>query len=355
MGGEISIVDKEVGEKGTCFRFNVILKVCASDLGSISEDDKTVKSSPGNLSSGPNTSFCSPKRQGCNSSIVVLFISSDERRKMTRRFLTAQGIKVLAVKSIGQLSETLRQFKQQNVCSSRSDLSSSFGYLTWPTSQDSNNNTRPKGVPLSAMDGTDTPRANHRNLSNFILLVMDTTRVDFHDLCKVVGEFRKDSKNACFRIVWLGSRCIQLHGLDEKKLPPSDIIIPMPLHGSRLYSLIHLLPEFGGNNIPQHANQHQDRMRKQNGQEEKQEIVRFSISGSSSSPLRGKKVLLVEDDCLQQMIGKKILLKLGVNIEMCRNGKEALTMVSKGLSDQRNLGASHILPFEYILMDCQVT
>ncbi|KAI3519538.1 hypothetical protein L1887_08738 [Cichorium endivia] len=54
------------------------------------------------------------------------------------------------------------------------------------------------------------------------------------------------------------------------------------------------------------------------------------------------------------IIAKKILLKLGVNFEMCRNGKEALAMVSKGLNDQRNLGASHILPFEYIFMDCQM-
>lgn len=60
MGGKIRIVDKEVGEKGTCFRFNVLFKVCVSDL---SEDDKTVKSSP------PSSS----------SSIVVLFISGDER------------------------------------------------------------------------------------------------------------------------------------------------------------------------------------------------------------------------------------------------------------------------------------
>ncbi|KAI3492418.1 hypothetical protein L1887_42922 [Cichorium endivia] len=37
-----------------------------------------------------------------------------------------------------------------------------------------------------------------------------------------------------------------------------------------------------------------------------------------------------------------------------RNGKEALAMVSKGINDQRNLGASHILPFEYIFMDCQM-
>ncbi|CAH1447553.1 unnamed protein product [Lactuca virosa] len=336
MGGEISIVDKEVGEKGTCFRFHVVFKVCVSDL---SEDDKTVKSSP-----PPSSS---------SSSIVVLFISSDERRKMAQNFIAAQGIKVLAVKNIGQLSESLREFRRQEEEQNRSssDLSLSFGYLNWPTPTPTSNGV---GVPLSALDGTDvspTPQRNNNNnqtgrrVPNFILLVIDTTRVDFNELCKAVAEFRKDSKNSCsrIRIVWLGSKCIQLQGLDEKKLPPSDIIIPMPLHGSRLHSLIHLLPEFGGNfpGTPPIANHHQITK-----QEEEIE--------SSSSPLRGKKVLVAEDDSLQQMIAKKILLKLGVSFEMCRNGKEAFNMVSKGLSHQTNLGASHILPYEYIFMDCQM-
>nr|KAJ0224301.1 hypothetical protein LSAT_V11C100045080 [Lactuca sativa] len=272
---------------------------------------------------------------------------------MAQKFIAARGIKVLAVKNIGQLSESLREFRRQEEEQNRSssDLSLSFGYLNWPTTTPTSNGVR---VPLSALDGTDVspiPKRNNNNnnnqtglgVPNFILLVIDTTRVDFNELCKAVAEFRKDSKNVCSRVVWLGSKCIQLQGLDEKKLPPSDIIIPMPLHGSRLHSLIHLLPEFGGNfpatPPPPHANRHQIT---------KQEEIQ------SSSPLRGKKVLVAEDDSLQQMIAKKILSKLGVSFEMCRNGKEAFTMVSKGLSHQTNLRASHILPYEYIFMDCQM-
>ncbi|CAI9260997.1 unnamed protein product [Lactuca saligna] len=72
MRGEISIVDKEVGEKGTCFKFNVVFKVYIFDL---SEDYKAMK-------------IYSPK-QGYNSSIVVLFISRDERVKMAQNFIKA--------------------------------------------------------------------------------------------------------------------------------------------------------------------------------------------------------------------------------------------------------------------------
>nr|XP_043638434.1 histidine kinase CKI1-like [Erigeron canadensis] len=308
MGGEISIVDK-VCERGTCFRFNVVFKVSRSNLCSNSEDEKTP--SLGNLSPVSNTPFCSPIRQDSSSS-TVLFISSDARRRMTQRFLRAQGINVLAVKNIQLLSETLRGFRQEqnSICSLRPGLNLSSGYLTRSTSRDSS----PRNVPLSALDGTDVSPARRTN-----------------------------------RPTVSGSRCMKVHGLDEKQLPPSDIILPMPLHGSRLYSLIDLLPELGSviSCTPPQGNR-----RKPRRQDEIQEISR--ISPSSSSPLRGKKVLLVEDDKLQLMIAKKSLLKHGMVIDTCTNGKEALILVSKSLNDQRDLGASYVLPYDYIFMDCQM-
>ncbi|KAI7728375.1 LOW QUALITY PROTEIN: hypothetical protein M8C21_005694, partial [Ambrosia artemisiifolia] len=291
MGGEISIVDKEPGERGTCFRFHVL----RSDLHVLSDEEKV------NLSSGSNTPFCSPKQNDHNSSTVVLFISNDERRKVSQRFLRARGVKVLVAKTVGELSTTLKEFRQ----SSRS----------------------PKEVPLSTFDGMDVSKArmNRRaTLPGFILLVVDTTQADFRELC------------------------MQAHGLDEKQLPPSDVIMPMPLHGSRLYSLIDLLPEFRDKFpcTPPHDNPHTPER-----QVEVEEITRIS---PNRSPLRGKKVLLVEDNSMQQMIAKRVFLKNGVIFDTCTNGNEALTFVSKGLTDQKVLGAPHILPYDFILMDCQM-
>ncbi|KAL8262223.1 hypothetical protein R6Q59_026272 [Mikania micrantha] len=336
MGGEISIVDKEPEETGTCFKFHVIFKVFRSDPHVNSEDDRI------SMSSGSNTPFCSPKRKDHNSTNVVLFISSDERRKVARKFLRARGLKVFAAKDVGELAETLKEFRRPS-CSSGSYLNLSFGYLTRPSRS-------PKEVPLSAMDGTDgsTARVNNwANVPGFVLLVIDTTRADFRELCRVVAEFRKDINDACFRVVWLGFRCMQVHGLDEKQLPPSDVIVPMPLHGSRLYSLI---DEFRDKMpyTPRHT-------RRSPGIQEEEEVVEITrISPSCRSPLRGKKVLLVEDNSTQQMIAKRIFLNNGVIFDTCTNGKEALTFVSKGLTDQKDLGASHILPYDYILMDCEM-
>nr|GEY60333.1 histidine kinase CKI1-like [Tanacetum cinerariifolium] len=206
-------------------------------IWNIHEDDKT-------LSSGSNTPIRSPKRLDDNSSIVVIFISSDERRRVIQEFLRAHKIKVLGVKNIVELSQTLRELKQEQekLSTSKSDLNKSFGFLGWPTSRSSN--TSPKNDPLS---------------------------------------------------------------LDEKQLPPSDLIIPMPVHGTRLNSLINLLPEFGDGNPSQH------------------------------------------------LTSQKLLSINGVTTTSCvNNGKKALDMVTKGLNDQRNIGASHILPYDYIFMDCQM-
>ncbi|CAK9152911.1 unnamed protein product [Ilex paraguariensis] len=59
MGGEIGILNKEVGEKGTCFKFNTFLTVCETDTsGNESEDDNESHggyiSSDSYQHSGPN-------------------------------------------------------------------------------------------------------------------------------------------------------------------------------------------------------------------------------------------------------------------------------------------------------------
>nr|GEW45343.1 histidine kinase CKI1-like [Tanacetum cinerariifolium] len=272
MGGEISIVDNKLVEKGTCFAFSVVLDVCLSNSRNIHEDDKT-------LSSGSNTPLRIPKRLDDNSSIVVIFICLDERRRVIQEFLHAHKIKVLAVKNIVVLSQTLRELKQEQekVSSSKSDLYKSFGYLGWPTSRSSN--TSPKNAPLSAMDGTD--------------------------------------------------------------VSPTQ--------------------KFGGTfpSTPQHHNQPTPREVEETQRITRDEQTPRKQEGpteiTKSSPLRGKNVLLADVDPSQRIVAQKLLSRNGVTTTYCvNNRKEALDMVIKGLNDQRNIGASHILPYDYIFMDCQM-
>lgn len=80
MGGEITIVEKELSENGTCFRFNTFFILCGSDRGTeLREDDHDFVSGGGLAYNsfypqpGPSTRVHRPKAEGSH---VVLFIST---------------------------------------------------------------------------------------------------------------------------------------------------------------------------------------------------------------------------------------------------------------------------------------
>jgi len=59
-------------------------------------------------------------------------------------------------------------------------------------------------------------------------------------------------------------------------------------------------------------------------------------------PLLGKKCLLVEDNKINQMVASALLKKLGVNISIANNGKEAIDILSQSSS------------YDIVIMDCQM-
>ncbi len=66
-----------------------------------------------------------------------------------------------------------------------------------------------------------------------------------------------------------------------------------------------------------------------------------SSSVDSERPLRGKGVLLVEDNVVNQLIGKEILLQMGLKVDVAENGRKAL----QALEDKA---------YDLVLMDCQM-
>ncbi|KAL2535239.1 Histidine kinase CKI1 [Forsythia ovata] len=448
MGGEIGIVDKEVGERGTCFRFNAFFSTCNETgiSGNAREDDIEVQggsiSSDSYQYSGSITRIHSPKAEV---SQVVIFIQSNERSQIIQKFMERQGIKAYAVKQHEQLSETLKRIKQKLNLSHQS----SSGKSDVNSLRASSN--RSKDVPLSSLDGTDNVpplqrRTSCRGFSSFVLIVIDTGAGPFRDISRAVAEFRRDlSNNCCSRVVWLdkpGTNRINFHGLDEDKLPAMDLIISKPLHGSRLKQIIGLLPEFGGaiqgmplrrgentcnseystsaaankthtgqiagksssENIPSRmgeieeldipsklyrvsglspefaprggentysaenmpgqicpesstsakANTSQNRAMTEKISGESLPLQKGEGS-SSKKPLTGKKILVADDDPIGRKIATSFASQLGANTYSCVNGEQALEAVCNGLKDQYITGASKIsVPFDYILMDCEM-
>ncbi|KAJ9171733.1 hypothetical protein P3X46_015052 [Hevea brasiliensis] len=425
MGGEIKIVEKENREKGTCFRFNSFLVALAetpstsntmagdNEMGSYNTHQNTVSTPRLNIRdpSPPLSKLgSSPKFEGSH---VVLLIQNVERCRIVHRFMKSLGIKVSVVSKWERLYSTLAKIKSKhNVSPYSSSGRSEFG------SRSEISSSRSKDVPLYALDGIEQRLPSHRR---FLLLVIDASAGPFQELHGAVTEFRRGLRQACCKVVWLDkppSRSINPRSLEEHMIHPDDDILRKPFHGSRLYLVIKLLPEFGGtlhHGVPSakpkkecafrkgkavkdpgtasvmHSHSRQrsatpqsyahslrdgDLVTKSSSRsgkhgkskhyparrhsvgpseiEEEEEELISHGNQSSDKPLRGMRFLVAEDNPFLCKIAMINLLRLGASVELCHNGEEALQLVRLGLQDPRKQEASPISPYDYILMDCEM-
>ncbi|KAF7818143.1 histidine kinase CKI1 [Senna tora] len=370
MHGDIRIVDKDIGEKGSCFRFNVILTVCETITGGKSTrkgnneigGDGIINQPQGLDIHTPSSgsSICSPSPRlpifissRLEASRVVLLIQNEARRRSTQRFMESLGIKVKVVKQWENLFHTLKKMKQKGSYSSQSSKGT-IDMSSRSTSQNSNGRT--KGVPLSATDGKDEYTTSvfekteeAANSLCFVLLVIDAIAGPFWELRRMVNEFRRGLGNPC-KVVWLNKplmRGVDLKAVDEDIFDPDDIVLSKPFHGTRLLQVIRLLPEYGGN------------LHSISGKESKArkspvdigEIQEYGDSSSSNKkPLGGSKFLVAEDTEILRRIAVKTLIQLGANsVEECKNGEDAVKVVEEALA-----GAFPNLPYDCILMDCEM-
>ncbi|KAL9148605.1 hypothetical protein ABFS82_12G052500 [Erythranthe guttata] len=327
IGGEIGIVDKEAGERGTCFRFNAFF-----ETDNNSSPSANIESIGHDLfrHSGTSLRTHSLKNKG---SQVLLLIDSPERSTLLQGFMHKIGIKVHVVKQYGQLSPSLKRIKRKLNLS----YYSSSGKSTTSSARSK------KEFPLSALEGTD------------------------NEISRVVAEFRRDlSENCCSRVVWLDS----LQGIDEDNLSPLDLVISKPLHASCLYQTIGLLPEFGGLPPPRkgEASHSVENIRRGNDvassdggankssvKGSKCEIEEVGGANNKKKLLLGRKILVGDDDPISRKIATFVGVQLGASIFPCENGEEAWKVVCKSLDERKHVGASETLfPFDCILMDCEM-
>ncbi|KAL1341182.1 hypothetical protein AAHE18_09G068400 [Arachis hypogaea] len=344
MHGDIEISEKDVGEKGTCFKFNVILNVyetitnAASTKEEEGVDERNHTQAPlptlQSCSSGSSIRSLSPRFRIRSSSPkpepsrVIMLIADEYRRKATEKFMEGLGIKVAAAKRLEDLFDVLKKMKQKCLySSSHSSDSQGSEYL----SASSHSRSSRVRVALSSMDGkTDIGAAS----DGFILIVVETDAGPLLELCKIVSNFKRGLCNPC-QVVWLDKK-ILFKNLDKDTLDPKDMVLSKPFHGSRLFQVIKLLPEFGGSKL--------------NTQEsfvDQSSVIQECED--TEKPLSGKKILVVDDTPLMRMIALRTLIKLGAIIEQCENGETAVHLVGDGLiKDFPNP------PYDYILMDCQM-
>jgi hypothetical protein len=255
--------------------------------------------------------------------------------------------------------------------------------------------------------------------------VIDAGAGPFQELRRVVAEFKRDLHSSCCKVVWLDkptSRSINLRSFEQDLIDPRDDILLKPFHGSRLYQVIRLLPEFRGHGLISRSKrgstiqatnalkdpgssssthsqktklkvpstcensfQQVDSQAEGSSKNEKNRknpllddpdhshvrsksrqspierlLVRSSeiqeVGGnlSKGKSLSGLKFLVADDNEISRRVTRHILKGHGATVEVCENGEEALQLVRIGLHNQREHSHSIVLPYDYILMDCEV-
>ncbi|KAK4482142.1 hypothetical protein RD792_009283 [Penstemon davidsonii] len=334
MGGEIIIMDKEVGERGTCFIFNVFF--------TLSEPNMSTNPNP-EANIGDYISCHSPTKG--QRSHMILFIQSPKRSSILQNFIEKLGIKVHIVKQHEQLIPILKKIKQKLI--NLSSHSSSF-----PGKSDiicSSSSTRSKEVPLSALDGMDNSFLLSQREPNgpggFVLIVIDTRAGPFEMIRKAVAEFRRELNNWCrSRVVWLDYLGTCFQGL----IDPLDLLVSKPFHGSRLYQAIGLLPEYRNMTPPIRVENNVSPVEASISNN----VVKGNFYGKKEEKrlMTGKKILVADDDPIGRKIAVFVANQLGASVFTCENGEEAWKLVCRSLLD----GANAVVPFDCILMDCQM-
>ncbi|KAK4487332.1 hypothetical protein RD792_006051 [Penstemon davidsonii] len=355
MGGEIKILEKENGEKGTCFGFNMFLPpIQPVDTEGQDDGHQTEVHRYFGLQFFRSPS---PRLEG---SYVVLLISGEERRRISKRVIENLGGAVEIVKQSLDLSQVLETVKK------KMDLSQcSFSDDLFPNEESSSTKDEIESQPK---------RSHSKCSSSSILVVIDARCGPFSVLCSILANFRKDVQTFRCKVVWLEdpvTRNITKELEDGQiSLPPCDHFLSKPFHGSHLYGVLALLPEFAARIQPNMLNLgqpptigevHYSSQPFSSSAEGKtlgvpvqdnelDEVVIHKNDEENNKILNGKNVLVVDDNKVLCTIATKIIQKLGAKTETCENGKDAVDLICKNLQDDQ----SSSLPFDFIFMDCQM-
>ncbi|CAN1839878.1 Histidine kinase CKI1 [Linum perenne] len=361
MGGEIRIVDKEKGEKGTCFRFNALLAVSDTNHSNIR--------TPGfmNRNLSPRLFAPSPRSDG---SRVVLLIRNEARRRASQKLMENMGIKVSVVEQWEHFQLVLKKIKSKL---SPSPFSSSG--KSEAGSRSGNSSARSKDIPLSAMEDMEQKPTSFRNKairtgSGFVLIVVDASAgPSFHELHRVVAEFKRGLQISSYKVVWLDK---PTSGRVNKVLiDPNDEILLKPFHGAGLNEVIKLLPEFEETTVlmrPKNETagkikleewgssssaRHQIVRTKSEIEEVEQQHDVMKSSSSENKPLSGLTFLVVDDQKSVRYMSTSFLSMLGAKFDQCEDGLQALERFRAGMEEQARNGVSPLVPpYDYILMDC---
>ncbi|XP_051230405.1 probable histidine kinase 2 [Lolium perenne] len=367
MGGEISIKDKEPGEVGTCFGFNVFLKI--SD---VEADIKHGREATSLL-----------REPGCfKGGQCVLLVHGDETRRILQTWMENVGMKVWPVPRAELLAPTMEKARAAVGASpSRpASISSSQG-----GSDDldgvADRCFSSKEMVTQVLRNSSGNHAGHLHPFG-LLVIVDVSGGRLNEIIQEAPSLARIKHQVPCRVACitdLRTSSEDLRGL--KEAASCDMDLRKPIHGSRLSKLLQVMRELQASPFPQqHSHQVRITINELPAADQAtaalSEITSAATATTTSSemtsaaavpqeppkleddqPLQGKRVLLVEDTRVLQFIQKKMLSTLGATVVVAADGSEAVAMFINALGIASDGVASEervALPYDVIFMDCQM-
>ncbi|BAS96484.1 Os06g0183200 [Oryza sativa Japonica Group] len=343
MGGEISIKEKEPGERGTCFGFNVLLKTSGNQAA---EED--IEEGPSTVSELDIRASVFRETNCFKGWHCILFVHGDETRRVLQAWMESIGMKVWMVPGVESISSTLEKAR-----SSRDDCdvdrcfsSKEMVSQVLPTTL-RNNNIMARNL------------GEHHPLG--MLLIVDVSNGQLENIQRQARDFTQMRSQVPCKFVCLTDLRTSYKDFRRFEEMSCDLILRKPVHGSRLYSLLMTLRDVQSS--PMHRSSLVGHENYVTRHQDSANIVALAEVGrldqglktEEDRPLDGMHVLLVEDTLVLQTIQRKMLNQLGAIVELAGDGAKAVDMFRDAI-ERASVSEEHSvpLPYDVIFMDCQV-
>ncbi|CAL5051435.1 unnamed protein product [Urochloa decumbens] len=366
MGGEISIKEKLPGERGTCFAFNVLLKLSErQEPQDIEEGTSAPSDCHSNFRASVFQDATSFKGVHC-----VLYVHGGETMRILQAWMERIGVKVWLVLHAEFIASTLEKVLHNGATPASRPSAS-------PTADDEggdrcfSSKEMVSHVSIALRNGTGARRSSHGGNPSAILVVIDVSCGGLEEICLEMEKLVRIKHQAPCKVVLLDDIRTPSDDLRRFKELGCDLVLRKPVHGSRLFTLLMTLRDLQDSDAPAQSYQVGPEIAGSSQQQDLPEIVLHGPQEAAAStetaslvkeqkpegekPLAGMQVLLVEDTLVLQTIQKKMLSQLGATVSIAQDGAVAVNLFKEALEKASVPEEGSVpLPYHVIFMDCQM-
>ncbi|KAF7107215.1 hypothetical protein CFC21_107877 [Triticum aestivum] len=338
MGGEINIKDKEPGEAGTCFGFNVFLK--ASESPEIEDNLEEGRAAP--------SLFREPacfKGGHC-----ILLVHGDETRRILHTWMESIGTRVWPVSCAELLAPTIDKVCSTFGASPSRSASMSLLHSAGGGATDRCFSSKEIVSDLRNSSGMAGNHAGHLHALG-LLVVIDVSAGRLHEVAREAASLARTKLQAPCGVVCLTD--LKTPSQDLRRFMEAsscDLELHKPIHGSRLHKLLQVMRDLQASHF-EHLHLYQFEMpaadqTTASASEITPAVPMGPANVGDGKPLEGMRVLLVDDTMLLQKIHEPMLSDLGAAVVIAGDGSVAVAMFTEALHNA--------LPYDVVLMDCQM-